>query len=63
MVLQPSELDALCRAEGFELSSAEVAEAAKLLDANGDGLVSFPEFADWYVNKVKPPPPASPTAS
>ena len=59
MVLQPSELEALCRSEGFELSQAEVAEAARLLDKNGDGLVSFPEFADWYVNKVKPPPPAA----
>lgn len=57
MVLQPEELEALCRSEGFELSAAEVAEAARLLDRNGDGLVSFPEFADWYVNKVKPPPP------
>ena len=59
MVLQPEELEALCRSEGFELSSAEVAEAARLLDKNGDGLVSFPEFADWYVNKVKPPPAAA----
>ena len=59
MVLQPAELEALCSSEGFELSSAEVAEAARLLDKNGDGLVSFPEFADWYVNKVKPPPPAA----
>lgn len=59
MVLQPEELEALCRSEGFELSAAEVAEAARLLDRNGDGIVSFPEFADWYVNKVKPPPPAA----
>lgn len=59
MVLQPSELEELCRSEGFELSSAEVAEAARLLDKNGDGLVSFPEFADWYVNKIKPPTVAS----
>ena len=55
MVLQPSELEALCSSEGFELSQGEVAEAARLLDKNGDGLVSFPEFADWYVNKIKPP--------
>ena len=59
MVLQPEELEALCRSEGFDLTPAEVSEAARLLDRNGDGLVSFPEFADWYVNKVKPPPPAA----
>jgi len=52
MVLQPSELENLIRAEGFDLSREEVAEAARLLDKNGDGLVSFPEFADWYVNKL-----------
>ena len=59
MVLQPEELEALGRSEGFDLTPAEVSEAARLLDRNGDGLVSFPEFADWYVNKVKPPPPAA----
>lgn len=52
MVLQPSELENLIRSEGYDLSREEVAEAARLLDKNGDGLVSFPEFADWYVNKL-----------
>ena len=52
MVLQPSELENLIRTEGYDLSREEVAEAARLLDKNGDGLVSFPEFADWYVNKL-----------
>ena len=59
MVLQPGELSALIRGEGFNLTAAEEAEAVRLLDRNGDGLVSFPEFAEWYVNKVKPPAAAA----
>ena len=27
-------------------------EAIQLLDKNGDGLVSFPEFVDWWCNQV-----------
>ena len=44
------------------LDAGELAAASQSLlklDKNGDGLVSFPEFADWYVNKVKPPPAAA----
>ena len=29
-------------------------EAIQLLDKNGDGLVSFPEFVDWWCNQVPP---------
>jgi hypothetical protein len=24
----------------------------KLLDTDGDGLINFPEFVNWWVNKV-----------
>ena len=55
MVLQPTELSAMIKGEGYELTPAEEAAASALLDKNGDGLVGFPEFADWYVNKVRAP--------
>jgi hypothetical protein len=55
MVLQPTELSAMIKGEGYELTPAEEAAALALLDKNGDGLVGFPEFADWYVNKVRAP--------
>ena len=38
--------------EGYDLEPAEVREAIKMLDKNSDGLISFPEFVDWWVNEV-----------
>ena len=55
MVLQPDEVAALIRAEGYNLTADEEKEAVRLLDASGDGLISFPEFAAWYTQKVKVP--------
>lgn len=54
MVLQPDEVATLIRAEGYSLTADEEREAVRLLDANGDGLISFPEFAAWYTKKVTP---------
>lgn len=41
--------------EGYNLDDAEVKAAIKILDKDGDGLINFPEFVDWWVNKVKLP--------
>ena len=38
--------------EGYELNDAEVRQAVQLLDKNSDGLISFDEFVDWWVNQV-----------
>lgn len=56
MVLQPEELAALCAAEGYNLSDEEVRAAARLLDADGDGAIQFPDFAAWRVKKLPVPP-------
>jgi len=40
------------RREGYNLSEAEVTEAIKLLDKNGDKLIQFSEFVDWWQNEV-----------
>jgi hypothetical protein len=56
MVLQPSELGELIRGEGYDLTAEEEREALRLLDTAGDGVISFPEFADWFVKKVQSPP-------
>lgn len=42
--------------EGYELDEAEVKQAIQLLDKNQDGLISFNEFVDWWVNEVRPLP-------
>ena len=35
------------------MEPAEVRQAIKLLDKNSDGLISFEEFVDWWVNEVR----------
>ena len=45
--------DACSRQEGYELEPAEVKQAIELLDKNQDGLISFEEFVDWWVNQVR----------
>ena len=43
----------LCsREEGYNFSDAEQSEAIKLLDKNGDRLIQFTEFVDWWQNAV-----------
>jgi EF hand len=54
--------------EGYKLDDAEVKAAIKILDKDGDGLINFPEFVDWWVNKVRrstlpSPPSARPSES
>ena len=39
--------------EGYELNDAEVGKAIQFLDKNNDGLISFEEFVDWWVNEVR----------
>lgn len=46
-------LNGVCsREEGYDLDESEAKEAVKLLDRNGDGLISFEEFVEWSQNKV-----------
>ncbi|KAK9806688.1 hypothetical protein WJX73_008613 [Symbiochloris irregularis] len=52
MVLQQREVEDLFRQEGYELEPPEVQRAIELLDKNRDGLISFEEFVDWWVNEV-----------
>ena len=40
------------REEGFDFSDEEEKKAVQLLDTSGDGLISFEEFVQWWVNKV-----------
>eukprot|EP00884_Botryococcus_braunii_P007804 jgi/Botrbrau1/17024/Bobra.49_2s0080.1 len=54
MVLQEEEVKRLFVEEGYNLDDAEVKAAIKILDKDGDGLINFPEFVDWWVNKIKP---------
>lgn len=42
------------RQEGFDFSEEEERKAVQILDTNGDGLISFPEFVEWWCNKVRP---------
>jgi hypothetical protein len=51
-VLSTYEMNQLFRKEGYNLSEAEVTEAIKLLDKNGDKLIQFSEFVDWWKNEV-----------
>ena len=53
--LQPEELAALCAGEGYALSPDELAAATKLLDADGDGCILFPDFVAWRVKKLAVP--------
>lgn len=45
-------LNPCSRREGYNFSDAEQDEAIKLLDKNGDKLIQFNEFVDWWVNEV-----------
>ena len=54
-MLQPEELAALCAAEGYALSGDELSAATKLLDADGDGAIKFPDFAAWRVKRLAVP--------
>ena len=40
------------RKEGYNLTEPEVTEAIKLLDKNGDKLIQFSEFVEWWQDKV-----------
>jgi hypothetical protein len=42
------ELAALCKALGTNLTIHELESAILVLDANGDGKISFSEFHDWW---------------
>ena len=44
--------NACSRKEGYNLSEPEVTEAIKLLDKNGDKLIQFNEFVEWWQDKV-----------
>ncbi|CAK0779977.1 hypothetical protein CVIRNUC_004904 [Coccomyxa viridis] len=54
MVLEASEIGSLLSQEGFNFENREVKEAVKLLDKNGDGLISFEEFVEWAQTKLDP---------
>lgn len=47
----------LCsRQEGYNFSEPEQSAAIKLLDKNGDKLIQFNEFVDWWQNEVRSNP-------
>ena len=46
--LDSKEVAMVCRELGTVLDKKELEGALALLDANGDGKVSFEEFKDWY---------------
>lgn len=50
--LELSELKALCLSLGKELDDAELKEALRILDANGNGTVEFGEFVEWWVKEL-----------
>lgn len=52
MVLEQREVNDLFFQEGYDLDPPEVTRAIELLDKNNDGLISFDEFVDWWVNQV-----------
>jgi len=54
MVLEASEIGSLLSQEGFNMEAREVKEAVKLLDKNGDGLISFEEFIEFVQKRLDP---------
>ncbi|MEW5307791.1 MAG: hypothetical protein WDW36_010167 [Sanguina aurantia] len=47
--LELAELGNLCSSLGKDLSPEELKEALRLLDANNNSYIEFPEFANWCV--------------
>ena len=50
--IQVESADFCSRQEGYNFSDAEQNAAIKLLDKNGDKLIQFSEFVDWWQNEV-----------
>ena len=44
----PRELAAMCSGLGKALTEAQLQQALTVLDADGDGLISFGEFYEWW---------------
>lgn len=51
--LDAREFAAMLQSLGASVSDAEAAAAMEALDANGDGLVSFAEFAAWWSGRKR----------
>jgi len=49
--LDTAELSRLCADLGCALTRNELEAALVVLDADGDGNISFPEFLSWYTSK------------
>merc|ERR1712151_1124558 len=49
--ISKAELKDICYSLGHPLSDAELTIALKVLDEDGNGVISYNEFKDWWAKK------------